>query len=45
MNVLSTILEVAGLVAICAAAFAVSPVLGVFVTGVCLFAVGWFLED
>ena len=44
MNVLSTILEIAGLIAVCAAAWAVSPVLGVFVAGVCMFAVGWALE-
>jgi ammonia channel protein AmtB len=45
VNVLSTVLEVAGLIAVCVAAAVVSPVLGLFVTGVCLFAVGWFLED
>lgn len=44
MNVLSTILEIAGLIAVCAAAWAVSPVLGVFAAGVCMFAVGWALE-
>lgn len=45
MNVLSTVLEVAGLIGVCVAAWLVAPVVGVFVTGVCLFAVGWFLED
>ena len=45
MNLLSTILEVAGLIAICVAAAVFSPLVGLFVTGVCLFAVGWFLED
>lgn len=45
MNVLSTILELAGLVAICVAAWMLSPVLGLFVTGAVVFAVGLFLED
>jgi hypothetical protein len=41
---IATLLELAGIVAICVAAWFVSPVLGLAVSGVALFAVGWFLE-
>lgn len=41
----STLLEVAGLAAIVAAAFAVEPELGLLAAGVALFVVGLFLES
>jgi hypothetical protein len=45
VKLLSTLLELAGLVAVSSAAFLVSLPLGLLVAGVALFAVGWVLED
>jgi len=43
-QVLSTLLELAGLVAVSAGAFLVSVPLGLLVAGAALFVVGWALE-
>jgi hypothetical protein len=44
MTTFATVLELIGLAMICVAAWLLFVPLGLAVTGVALFAVGWFLE-
>ena len=45
MRLLSTVLELVGLLAVAAGAFTVNLTAGLLVTGVALIIVGYFLED
>jgi hypothetical protein len=45
MDWIATVLEIVGLIAMCVAAWLLSPILGLAVTGVALVLVGWFLES
>jgi len=45
MDWIATALEIVGLIAMCVAAWLISPVLGLAATGVALFVVGWFMES
>lgn len=43
-DTLATVLEIAGIMAICSAVFLVSPVLALGVAGVCMFIVGFLID-
>jgi hypothetical protein len=44
MDWIATVLELVGIIAVCVAAWLISPVLGLATTGVAMFVVGWFME-
>jgi hypothetical protein len=43
-DTLATVLEIAGIMAVCAAVFLVSPVLALGTAGVCMFIVGFMID-
>ncbi len=43
-DTLATVLEIAGIMTVCAAVFLVSPILALGVAGVCLFVVGFLID-
>ena len=43
-DTLATVLEIAGIMVVCAAVFLVSPVLALWVAGVAMFVVGFMID-
>jgi hypothetical protein len=43
-DALATVLEIAGIMAVCVAVFLVSPIMALGVAGVCLFVVGFLID-